>query len=181
MQDSDELIIQQTTNWIRSFIIKLNICPFAKRELDRGRVRIKVIAAPKIELALEEVMMEANILDTQAEVETTLLIFPTLFRDFFSYLDFVELADSLMLSSGYEGIYQLATFHPDYCFADVDFDDVANYTNRSPYPMLHLLREESVEKAIEYYGDTEQIPVNNITNLRKLGLTEIEKLLAACS
>ena len=177
MLDSDEFIIQQTTDWIRSFIIKLNICPFAKREMDKGSVKIQVISVKKIEQALEELMVELNLLDRHPEVETTLLVFPILFKDFFEYLDFVDLAEALMLDQDYEGIYQLASFHPDYCFADVDFNDVSNYTNRSPYPMLHLLRENSVEKAINFYGNTEKIPENNIATMHKLGITKIKKLL----
>ena len=94
----------------------------------------------------------------QPEIETTLLIFTDSFKDFFAYLDFVDLAEQLILVLGYEGIYQLATFHPDYYFADTDPEDATNYTNRSPYPMLHLLREDSFEKAIAAYGDTELIP-----------------------
>ena len=82
-----------------------------------------------------------------------------------------------MKAKGYEGVYQLATFHPDYCFAGVDANDVTNYTNRSPYPMLHLLREEQLEKAINDYGDTSKIPENNMACLRKLGIVEIHKML----
>lgn len=178
MSAANELIIQQTKNWIRSFIIKLNICPFAKREVERETVRIQVSSAKKIEQALEELMLEIDLLNHRREIETTLLIFPSLFNDFFYYLDFVDLSETLMLDSDYAGIYQLATFHPDYCFADVDFDDVSNYTNRSPYPMLHLLREGSVEKAIEYYGETEKIPETNIATMRQLGLEGILKLLS---
>ncbi|KTD36062.1 hypothetical protein Lnau_1046 [Legionella nautarum] len=180
MSQSDEFIIQHTQNWIHSFIIKLNICPFAKREITRGTVRFQVSHAKKIELALEEFMAEIDCLDKQPGVETTLLIFPSLFRDFFHYLDFVDLAEALMNEQGYEGIYQLATFHPDYCFADVEFDEVSNYTNRSPYPMIHLLREETVEKAIAFYGDTEKIPALNIESMRQLGREEIQKILTHC-
>ncbi len=175
---SDEQIIEHTENWLRSFIIKLNICPFAKREVERGTLRIQVIHTPKQQQAMEELVMEMIFLDKNDSVETTLLIFPTLFKDFFNYLDFVEMAELLTREQGYEGIYQLATFHPDYCFADAEVNDVANYTNRSPYPMLHILREERLEKAIAYYGDTESIPANNITKLRELGLKKIEALLA---
>ncbi|WP_019216644.1 DUF1415 domain-containing protein [Legionella tunisiensis] len=158
MLESNELIIQQTQNWIRSFIIKFNVCPFAKREINRGTVRFQVSLTTKEDTALAELMSEIDILDKQREIETTLVIFPRSFKDFFHYLDFVDLAEKFLVENGYESIYQIATFHPNYCFADVDFNDVSNYTNRSPYPMLHLLREESVEKAIDYYGDTSTIP-----------------------
>ena len=175
---SDQKIIERTERWLRSFVIELNICPFAKREVERGTVRIQVIPTLKRQKALEELIMEMVFLDKNPSTETTLLIFPSLCNDFFQYLDFVELAELLMREQGYEGVYQLATFHPDYCFADSDFNDVANYTNRSPYPMLHLLREDSLDKAIDYYGDTESIPANNIVKLRSLGLKKIEAILA---
>lgn len=175
---SDQKIIARTEHWLRSFVIELNICPFAKREVERGTVRIQVIQTLKRQEALEELIMEIVFLDKNPSTETTLLIFPSLCNDFFQYLDFVELAELLMREQGYEGVYQLATFHPDYCFADSDFNDVANYTNRSPYPMLHLLREDSLDKAIDYYGVTESIPAKNIVKLRSLGLKKIEAILA---
>lgn len=177
---SDEFIIQHTHNWIRSFIVKYSICPFAKREVERGSLKIQVSSTKKIAQALEELMSEIHVLDENHNIETTLLVFPSLFNDFFHYLDFVDLAENLLLDQGYEGIYQLATFHPDYCFADVDFNDVSNYTNRSPYPMLHLLREDSIEKAIAYYGDTGKIPETNIATMHKLGIEEVKKILLSC-
>jgi len=175
---SDEDIIEQTKHWIFSVIIKLNICPFAKQVVEKGAVQFQVVQTTTIQQTLEEVLMAFLFLDKNPAIETSFLILPTLFNDFFNYLDFVDYAEFLLSENDYEGIYQLATFHPDYCFADVDINDVTNYTNRSPYPMLHILREESVEKAITYYGDTEKIPENNINTMRKLGLKGIKKLLS---
>lgn len=175
---ANEHVIDETKNWLQAFIVKLNICPFAKREIERSTLKIQVAQAQKLQQALEELLLEMMFLDKNTSVETTLLIFPSLFRDFFHYLDFVDYAQLLIQKQGYEGIYQLATFHPDYCFADTEFDDVANYTNRSPYPMIHILREDSLEKAIAYYGDTETIPKNNIATLRKLGLKKLNELLS---
>ncbi len=178
MTTSDEIVIAQTTHWLQSFIIKLNICPFAKREVEKSTLKIQISKANKVQEALEELLTELICLDTTPSVETTLLIFPTLFNDFFQYLDFVDYAELLIQNQGYEGIYQFATFHPDYCFANTEFDDAANYTNRSPYPMLHLLREDSLDKAIAYYGDTAAIPEHNIATLRTLGLEKINELLS---
>lgn len=172
-----EYVINHTKHWLHSFIIHLTICPFAKREIDKDSLKIHVAKAKKQQQALEELLRELIFLDNNPDVETTLLIFPSLFGDFFRYLDFIDIAELLMRKQEYEGIYQLATFHPDYCFADTEFSDVANYTNRSPYPMIHLLREDSVEKAIAYYGDTSSIPQKNIETLRQLGLKKIETLL----
>lgn len=177
MTDSNELIINKTLNWVRSFIIKLSICPFAKKAVDDDSLRLAVSASSKVAEALEELMLECERLEANPQIETTLLIYPDLFKDFFDYLDFVDLAEKLMTELEYESIFQLATFHPDYCFADVDFDEVSNYTNRSPYPMLHLLREESIEKAIAYYGNTEEIPEKNIATMNKLGLEAILKII----
>jgi len=178
MSPSDSLIAEQTLNWIRSFIIEYNICPFAKGPVNKGTLRISVSETKKKAQALEDLMVEIHLLDEKPEIETTLLVFADSFKDFFAYLDFVDLAEQLLLEQGYEGIYQLATFHPDYYFADTDPEDVSNYSNRSPYPMVHLLREDSLEKAIASYGDTEFIPEKNIATLHKLGLEKIKKIVA---
>ena len=178
MQFFPEEVIAATQQWLRSFIVELNICPFAKREMERNTIKFQVASASKIAQALEILLIELRYLDNNPSTETTLLIFPTLFGDFFHYLDFIDYAELLIREEGYEGIYQLASFHPNYCFAETTFDDVSNYTNRSPYPMLHLLREEGLEKAIAYYGDTEIIPERNIATMKKLGLAKIKALLA---
>jgi len=145
--------------------------------VDKGTLTIKVVNAIKLADAMEELMLAVEALDKNPDIETTLILFPTILDDFFEYLNFTDVAEQLLFEQGYEGIYQLATFHPDYCFADVDPDDVSNYTNRSPYPMLHLLREESVAKAVAYHGNTEQIPEDNIATMHKLGLDKIKALL----
>lgn len=176
MQDADNRVIAQTLNWVNRFVVVHDICPFASRELAREAVRVEVVRSKKLEVALEELMVEVHWLDEHPETETTLLVFPTLFKSFDHYLDFVELAESILIDQGYEGIYQLASFHPDYCFDDADADDAANYTNRSPYPMVHLLREESVEKAIEFYGDTDAIPERNVALLNAMGIEAVEQL-----
>ncbi len=180
MPQSDEFYIQHTLNWIRTFIIQLNICPFAKREVERKSLRLQVSKNLNLEKALELLLAEIELLDKEPSIETTLLIFPLQFKDFFDYLDFIDIAEQLLSEQGYEGTYQLASFHPDYCFANVDVDDISNYTNRSPYPMVHILREESVEKAIAFYGDTEKIPEANIKSMHELGLLKIKKILASC-
>ena len=108
------------------------------------------------------------------------MIYDNAFISFDDYLDFLELAEALLLEQDYEGIYQLASFHPDYCFEGAKQDDPANYTNRSPYPMLHLLRESSIELALASYPHPENIPQKNIKSLRELGLTKIQSLLAGC-
>ncbi|RBI68861.1 DUF1415 domain-containing protein [Vreelandella sulfidaeris] len=177
---TDNQIVAQTLTWVRTFIVAENICPFAQRELERETIRVEVVRSKKIEVALEELMVEVQWLDEHPDTETTLLVFPTLFKNFDHYLDFVELAESILVDQGYEGIYQLATFHPDYYFDGAEPDDASNYTNRSPYAMVHLLREESVEKAIEFYGDTDAIPERNIAKLTAMGSVTAEQQLQRC-
>lgn len=179
MQLSDELVTLQTLKWVNTFIVDLNVCPFAKREIDQNRVKVCVVRSKKTDIALEELIAEVNWLDTHEETETTLLVFPTLFKDFHRYLDFVDLAEDLMFEQGCEGVYQIATFHPDYCFAGAEMNDVSNYTNRSPYPMIHLLREASVEKAIAFHGNTEAIPENNIALMEEMGEEKIQAIFTA--
>ncbi len=178
MMINKEQVIKDTQDWLLGFIVKLNVCPFAKREIERNSLKIHIAEAQLLPLALEELLLELISLDTTSSVRTTLLVFPTLFKEFFQYLDFAEYAELLIQEQGYEGTYQLATFHPDYCFAGNDFNDVSNYTNRSPYPMIHILREHDIEKAIAHYGDTTQIPENNIKTMRTLGLEKIKKILS---
>ena len=170
-----QIYVQQTLEWIQSFVIKLNLCPFAKREIEKKSLTIQVSEAVTIEQGLADLINSIALLDTNALIETTIVLFPSLLDDFFDYLDFIDEAEAILFEREYDGIYQLASFHPNYCFADVASNDVTNYTNRSPYTMIHVLREDSLEKAIAYYGNTEDIPENNKKCLRKLGLDEVEK------
>jgi uncharacterized protein len=177
---ADEIVIKQTVKWLESVIIEHNICPFARREVERNRVRYKVIRDNDIELCLQLLIDECIKLDSNDDIETCLIIFPESLSDFDNYLNFVDISNDLLIDQGYEGVFQLATFHPDYCFADSKFDDPANYTNRSAYPMLHLIREESLEKALKNYPHPELIPKNNIKLTRQFGLQKMQALLHAC-
>ncbi|MDO9168843.1 MAG: DUF1415 domain-containing protein [Methylobacter sp.] len=177
---SDQAINAATQAWLKSVIIDYGICPFAKRELKRGSIHFSVNHDTTIENCLLHLILECARLDTDPDIETTLLIYTDAFTEFDDYLDFVEIAESLLIEQGYEGTYQLASFHPDYCFQGSDPDDAANYTNRSPYPMLHLLRETSIDRAVASHPDPESIPQHNIELTRKLGLVKMQALLAAC-
>ncbi|TAN65857.1 MAG: DUF1415 domain-containing protein [Methylobacter sp.] len=176
----DQDIKAATQAWLKSIVIEYSICPFAKRELERGSIYFSVNHDTQIEQCLLHLMLECDRLDTEPGIETTLLIYADAFVEFDDYLDFIEIAESLLAEQGYEGIYQLASFHPDYCFQGSAPDDAANYTNRSPYPMLHLLREASLEQAVADYPDPENIPLHNIELTRTLGLAKMQALLAAC-
>lgn len=172
--------INATLAWLKTVVIGHAICPFAKQELERGSIRLAVNHDTDIENCLLDLIDECGRLDSDDGIETTLLIYADAFAEFDDYLDFLELAETLLLDQGYEGIYQLAGFHPDYCFEGASPDDAANYTNRSPYPMLHLLREAGLELAISKYPQPETIPERNIALTRSLGLANMQALLAAC-
>ncbi|MFZ2171279.1 MAG: DUF1415 domain-containing protein [Methylococcaceae bacterium] len=180
MNNKDQQLITATQNWLKTVIIAYNICPFANRELEIGSIHFSVNNDAEIENCLLDLMLECDRLDTGSSIETTLLIYDNAFTAFEDYLDFLELAETLLIEQGYEGIYQLASFHPDYCFEEAEPDDPANYTNRSPFPMLHLLRETSIERAVLAYPHPENIPQRNIELTRDLGLAKMQALLAAC-
>jgi len=175
---SQDVVIALTRQWIETVVVGMNFCPFAKRELRRNTVRFIISPEPNIESVLLQLIDECILLDADDGTQTTLLILPEGFADFDDYLNLAGLAEDLLADRGYEGVYQVASFHPDYRFADADADDPANYTNRSPYPMLHLLREDGLEAAIASYTDPDAIAENNIAKARALGSDYWLKLMA---
>lgn len=177
---TSEQIIQQTTQWLERVVVGFNFCPFAKREMMRKSIRYVVSKETNIEVCLEELLEEFEHLDDNTTVETTLIIYPNLLKEFRGYLDFVDLCQALLEEHGYEGVYQVASFHPDYRFADSKKNDAANFTNRSPYPMIHLLREESLERALENFENPENIPSTNIELARKQGFEQMKNILLGC-
>jgi len=180
---STEQIIDQTQCWIRNVIVAFNFCPFAKRELEKNSIYYKVVDDSDLDLpaALEKLMDVCFRLDEDTEIETSLLIFSNSFTNFDSFLELLELANDLLAAQNYEGVYQIASFHPDYCFAETELDDASNFTNRSPYPMLHLLRESSMEQALDTYPEPEQIPIRNIQKTREIGCGVFNELLDKCT
>jgi len=180
MVTGEQLCLAATREWLRSVVIGLDFCPFARREWERGGIAFRVIHATALDACLEQTVDECDRLDSDPGIETSLLIFSQAFAVFDDYLDFLALAEALLHERGYQGVYQLASFHPDYCFEGAGQDDPANYTNRSPYPMLHLLREDSMEQAVAAYPQPERIPRRNQELARKLGLQKMQALLAAC-
>lgn len=163
-------ILEHTQQWIETIVVGLNFCPFAKRELRKNAVRFVVNDTAELQETLQQLITECAFLDNNPETETTLIILASGFDDFMNYLDLIELAENLLADQDYEGVYQVASFHPDYCFADADSKDAANYTNRSPYPMLHLLRETSLDTAIDNFPDIDSIPETNMQKARSLGV-----------
>jgi hypothetical protein len=129
---------------------------------------------------LLEFIEELKFLDANPSTETTLLVYPALFADFEDYLDLVAMGQDFLRQLKYEGVYQLASFHPEYQFGGTDLKDASNFTNRSPYPILHLLREESIENALEHYDAPEEIPDRNIKVAEEQGFKVLQQLLLSC-
>lgn len=177
-----ETIIARTRCWIERVVVELNLCPFARKPYEGGQVRYVVSAAERPEDLLENVQRELELLRATdaAEVETTVLIHPFVLHDFLDYNDFLGIVDALIDEGGYAGEFQVASLHPDYQFAGTQPDDAENYTNRSPYPILHLLREEGLARAIAGYARPDKIPERNIRTLEKLGAARMREILDEC-
>ncbi len=163
--------VARTREWMQRAVIGLNLCPFAKAVAVRDQVRFVLSDATTPEALLEELGRElAHLRDADpAQTDTTLLIHPQVLGDFLDYNDFLDLADALVEDMALDGVLQVASFHPDYRFADAGEDDIGNFTNRSPYPTLHLLREDSVSRAVEAYPDPDVIIERNLGTLQALG------------
>ena len=169
-------VIDRTKKWIVDVVIGCNLCPFAANVVKQQSVFYRVEISTDLNDCLNSFDFEMKRLDDDGSIETIFLIFPNAFEKFDDYLDLVSLAEELLKMKGYEGIYQVASFHPLYLFAGSDENDAANYTNRSIYPMLHLLREESIDKALENYKSPENIPERNINFAREKGLVYMKML-----
>ena len=176
----NDAITAAVRRWVETVVVDLNLCPFAGRELRQQRIRFVVSPATTEAQLLASLQTELERLETHPDTETTLLIHPRVLQDFDDYNQFLETADDLLGAMDVDGIYQIASFHPHYQFAETAAEDVENYTNRSPYPMLHLLREQSLERSIASYPATEQIPLRNIALMKRLGITRLKQLLRAC-
>lgn len=170
---SDEEVLNQTRHWLEKAVIGLNLCPFAKSVYVKNQVRLVVSHARHADDLLEELDRELDLLVATApeELDTTLLIHPTLFDDFLDFNDFLEVAEGVVDEHGLEGIVQLASFHPKFQFEGTEPDDIGNYTNRAPFATLHLLREASIDKAVEAFPQAEAIFEENIKTLETLGHT----------
>jgi len=169
--------VSATKQWLEEIIIGLNFCPFAKKEFVNNTIHYHQSSLEQVKPALKELLAQCVYLQQHDDIETTLIIFSDGFRSFNRYLDLVDYANDLLIDSGFEGIFQLATMHPEYCFADDDFDAASNFTNRSPYPMLHIIREASMAKVLNVYKDPEQIPENNMMLAEQKGSHFFQKIL----
>lgn len=175
---SDELVIATSRKWLEQAVIGLNLCPFAKKPYYKQQLRFCVCHANHLDHFLDQLEQEIQLLlHTPAEeLETTLFIEPVLFQSFDEFLNIVELSEQILVENQAIGIIQIAPFHPKFQFADTDADDISNYTNRSPYPTLHLIRESSIDQAVAAFPDAAQIYQRNIALLQQMGINGWEKL-----
>jgi hypothetical protein len=172
--------IAATRHWLERAVIGLNLCPFAKAVLAKRQIRFVLSEASDTDTLLGVLIDELELLRAAdpAEIDTTLIVHPQVLGDFPAYNEFLDVADATLSALALDGVLQIASFHPDYCFADVEPDDVTNCTNRSPYPMLHLLREDSVSRAVEAFPDADAIVSRNLATMRRLGLEGYRRLLS---
>ena len=168
---ADEAAIAATRDWLERAVIGLNLCPFAKAVHAKRQIRYIVSHAEDVESLLADLLHELQLLAAAdpEDIETTLLIHPRVLGDFLDYNDFLDVADAAVAELGLDGELQVASFHPLYQFADSEPEDMGNYSNRAPYPTLHLLREASVDRAVAAFPDAERIYETNIATLRQLG------------
>ena len=168
---ADAAVIAHTQTWLERAVIGLNLCPFAKAVHVKGQIRYVVSEATTPEALADALVRELEFLaEANAEtIDTTLLIHPHVLQDFLDFNDFLEVADGVVDELELDGILQVASFHPQFQFENTELDDITNYTNRSPYPTLHLLREDSVERAVAAFPEELEIASANIATLEKLG------------
>ena len=177
----NDAFVADTVKWLERVVIGLNLCPFAKAVHVKGQIRYVVCDGDTTDVLLTALIRELRFLAEAdpAVTDTTLLIHPNVFAEFLDYNDFLDVADAAIAELKLEGVIQIASFHPQYQFADTEPDDITNFTNRSPYPTLHLLREESVTRAVAAFPEAGDIFEKNIETMERLGRVEWEKLLAA--
>ncbi|MCX6324265.1 MAG: DUF1415 domain-containing protein [Sphingobacteriales bacterium] len=168
----------QTLQWVEKVVIGCQFCPFAANPFKAKAIACEVSPAKALAEALASLALCFEQLNNHVEIATLLLVFDKGFIRFTDYLNLVDLAEQLLKQEGYEGVYQIASFHPDYLFAGSTADDPANYTNRSPYPMLHLLREDDVEQALDSHPNPEGIPERNILFAREKGVEYFKKMMS---
>ena len=171
-QVTADVMVQDTLRWLERAVIGLNLCPFAKSVYVKGQVHCVVSDADDLETLRDDLLRELNdLVSLDASVrDTTVLVIQNLLHDFYDYNDFLNVADDCLVALDLEGVIQIASFHPQYQFAGTDEDDITNFTNRSPYPTLHLIREASIDRAVAAFPDAEAIFEVNMATLSQLGL-----------
>lgn len=177
MNTDEQSEVLATKEWLDKIIIGLNICPFAKKEFVNNSIHYHLSKTEQVKTALHEFIEQCRYLQTHEDLETTLIIYGDGFRGFERYLDLVDYANDLLVDSGFEGIFQIASMHPEYCFDGDDYDDASNFTNRSPYPIIHIIREASMSRVLSVYNEPEKIPENNIFLAHEKGADFFQQVL----
>jgi len=167
----------RTLNWVQRVVIGLNLCPFAQTAVNADQLTLITETSADVATVLGALAKQFYSVNSASEQATVLFVLPNGFDQFEDYLDLVDLGNALIADLDFEGLLQMATFHPHYQFEDSDADDAANFTNRSPYPMLHLLQESAVEQAVEKHPDTDSIPQRNIDLLRTMTPMQLSTLI----
>jgi hypothetical protein len=170
-------IESRVDHWVRRFVIDLELCPFAKHVVDSESIRYKVSPARSDLNLIADLEAELCLLQQNQDIATSLLIAPYMLQGFEEYLDFLDHAEHLLEESNFVSDFQLASFHPLYQFADTALDAPENFSNRAPYPVIHILRESQVELAVDAYGDASAIPARNILTLQKMGSIDLSNLM----
>ncbi len=170
-------IEQQIRAWLEKFVVGLNLCPFAAPVVSSEGLRIKICDATDIDTIMQSFLSELDLIQStlESDIATTLLVIPNALKDFEEYLDVIDLAEELLSEVGLEGVIQLASFHPSYQFAEEPAESASHFSNRSPYPLIHFLREEMVASALKSYANPEEIPTRNIKTLQTIGRDTIER------
>ena len=179
---SSHPVLRATQKWIDEVVVGLGFCPFASASIKAGGLRLELCATTEIEDLCSLLVDELVFLQSQKgeTYDSTLLVHPNLLSDFAVFNEFLGMCEDILAGLSLEGVFQIASFHPRYCFADADENDIGNYTNRSPYPMLHILREASVTEAVADHVDPAGIPQKNIQTLTTLSVAEMEAMLQGC-
>lgn len=175
MDNTQQTIIATMQRWVDDFIVALNICPFAQREVRNQSIRYAIHDSGDDDALYDALNHELQLLNEDNTIETTILVLPQLDCDFDGLINAAGFAQQIIGLLGLQGVYQIANFHPDYVFADSHSDDPANYTNRAPHAALHILRESSVARAVQAHKQAELIPQQNIDRLRDLGLADMQQ------
>lgn len=177
MTKEKNTVINSVRHWVEKVVIGLNLCPFAKQPYDLGIIRFEAYLEDDMTSQLEAIAKEVGVLINQPKLSNSLISFPNGLDDFDTFLDFVYLAERLLEQQSWEEDFQLANFHPDYRFEGTEADVPSNYTNRAPYPVIHIIRTEEMAEAIASYPDVEKVSENNIKKMNELGVEGIKALL----
>lgn len=175
--DEQARLEQLTQAWVKNYVIEFNLCPFARKAMDQKSIRFKACSELTFDVLLEFIAAEFRFLELNPDTETTILIIAEGAAEFEEYLELLQLANELLIALNYEGVFQLASFHPNYQFANTAYNAAENFTNRSPLPLIHILRESSVEYAVRQHVNVANIPEKNIELMNTTGSIKLQTIL----